>query len=117
MHEKIENEWIERNRYNRGKPIGYRQYKTEFDVEMTIEKVILAIEELMLQRNAEKIAGNDEGIFAKELLEDVWIDKDGCWRYVVSMAYIAASSEIRKKCQAKREQEHHKLIIDNKGRQ
>jgi len=45
MKEGIESEWMERNRYNRGKPTGFRQYRTEFQAEMTIEKVILAIEE------------------------------------------------------------------------
>ena len=103
MNENIENEWMERNRYNRGKPIGYRQYKTEFDADMAIEEVILAIEEPMRQRNSEKMAGNDQGIFAKELLEDVFIDiKDGCWRYIVSMAYLTAESQARIRCQEKK---------------
>jgi hypothetical protein len=51
MKEGIESEWMERNRYNRGKPTGFRQYRTEFQAEMTIEKVILAIEEPIRCRN------------------------------------------------------------------
>jgi hypothetical protein len=103
MHEKIENEWMERNRYNKGKPIGYRQFKTDLSGDMTIEEVILAIEKPMRLRNDEKKEGNDDGIFCKELLEDVWLDSKDClWRYVVSMDYIAATSDIRKKCQEKK---------------
>jgi len=103
MVEKIENEWMERNKWNRGKPVGFRQYKTEFGTDMTIEEVILAIEGPMRRRNAEKLAGKDQGIFAKELLEDVFIDiKDGCWRYIVSMAYLTAESQARIRCQEKK---------------
>lgn len=100
MNETVENEWIERNKWNRGKPVGFRQYRTEFRAEMTIEKVILAIEEPMRRRNSEKLAGKDQGIFAKELLEDVFLDaKDGCWRYIVSMAYLTPESQARIRCQ------------------
>lgn len=103
MHEKIENEWVERNRYNRGKPIGYRQFKTDLSGDMTIEEVILAIEKPMRLRNDEKKEGNDDGIFCKELLEDVFFDaKDGCWRYIVSMAYLTAESQARIRCQEKK---------------
>ena len=103
MSEYIEKEWMEHNRYNRGKPTGYRQFKTEYGTDMAIEEVILVIEEPMRIRNAEKLAGKDQGIFAKELLEDVFIDiKDGCWRYIVSMAYLTAESQARIRCQEKK---------------
>ncbi len=103
MKEGIESEWMERNRYNRGKPTGFRQYRTEFQAEMTIEKVILAIEEPIRCRNEEKRAGMDQGIFAKELLEDVFLEiKDGFWRYVVSMAYLTAESQARIRCREKK---------------
>lgn len=103
MSEYIEKEWMEHNRYNRGKPTGYRQFKTEYGTDMAIEEVILAIEEPMRRRNAEKLAGKDQGIFAKELLEDVFFDaKDGCWRYIVSMAYLTAESQARIRCQEKK---------------
>ena len=40
---------------------------------------------------------------AKELLEDVFLDaKDGCWRYIVSMAYLTAESQARIRCQEKK---------------
>lgn len=103
MNETVENEWIERNKWNRGKPVGFRQYRTNLSGDMVIEEVIPEIEKLMQIRNQKKREGKDLGIFTLELLEDVWFDQKDClWRYVVSMVYIAASSEIRKKCQAKR---------------
>jgi hypothetical protein len=100
MREIIENEWMERNRYNRGKPVGFRQYKTDLSGDVSIEDVILEVEKPMQARNEEKTAGKDEGIFKREYLEDVWFDpKDCLWRYVVSMEYIQPTNEIRKKCQ------------------
>ncbi len=103
MKEKVENEWMERNKHNRGKPVGFRQYRTDLSGDMVIEEVIPEIERSMQNRNKEKREGRDLGIFALELLEDVWFDQKDClWRYVVSMSYIREESDIRKKCQEKK---------------
>lgn len=99
MNEKIEKEWIKGDRTCRGKAVGYRQFKTDLDERSCIEEVVFEIAKPMELRNQEKQEGRDHGVFAQEFLEDVFLDDDGFWRYVVSMNYLPASSQARKRSQ------------------
>ena len=109
MGEIVEKEWLERSRWNQGKPIGFRLYKTKFEANMAMEEVILKIALPMDRRNKEKTDNLDQGIFYKEQLEEVFLGSDDFWRYTVSMGYIKADNDIRKKNQLERQEKAKKI--------